>query len=229
MPPRRQVAVIGLGRFGSSVATSLYQAGHDVLAVDTDERAVQDITGKVTHPVRADATSEAVLRELGVPNFDVAVVAIGSNIQASILCTVLLRSLGVVYILARAQNGLHGQTLERVGASRVIYPEQETGARAAHSLFQPEVIESMALAPNFNINKFNAPERFHDSTVKEAGLAGPRDKYGLAVLAIRRGKALILLPSEEERLRPGDVLTVAGRDDLFEKFNNGKASTEKHG
>ena len=215
---RKQVAVIGLGRFGTAVATTLYQMGHDVLAIDTDERAVQEVAGQVTYPVKADATSEAVLRELGVPNFDAAVVAIGSDIQASVMATVLLRSLGVPYIAACAQNAIHGKTLERVGAHRVVYPEQETGYRLAHTLFAPQVREYMELSGSFGISKVLLPKGWAHLTLKETGLAGPRDKYGLAVLAIRRGRDLIFLPSEEERLREGDLLVVAGPDDLLEKF-----------
>ncbi|MBI4233370.1 MAG: TrkA family potassium uptake protein [Chloroflexi bacterium] len=217
--PRRQVVVIGLGRFGSNVAKTLYKMGHDVLAIDNDDRVVQEMMGQVTYPVKADATSEATLRELGVPNFDVAVVAIGSNIQASIMATVLMKSLGVPYILGRARNDLHGQTLERVGAHRVVYPEQEMGVGVARNLFNPDVLEYMELGPSFGVSKVKLPDKLHQLTMREAGLAGARDKYGLAVIAIRRGKELILLPSEEERLRQGDLLVVAARDELLEKLH----------
>ena len=216
---QKQVVVIGLGRFGSNMTRTLYQMGHDVLALDTDERLVQEAMGNATYAVKADATSEAVLRELGVPSFDVAVVAIGSDIQASIMSTVLLKSLEVPYIVARASNHLHSQTLERVGANLVIYPEQEMGVRVARNLFNPDVMEYMELATNFGISKVKAPDEINGLTLKEAGLAGSRDRYSLSVLAVRRGKDLIFLPAEEERLQSGDVLIIASRDEHLERLH----------
>ena len=113
---KKQVCVIGMGRFGATVARELYQAGHDILALDTDEAKIQEMLGEVTYAVRADATSESVLREMGVADFDVGIVALGSdNIQASILVTVLLKSLAMPFIISRAANELHGETLERIG------------------------------------------------------------------------------------------------------------------
>ena len=122
---KKQDAVIGLGRFGSSVAWELYQIGHDVWGIDLDEKTVQDMLGHVTIGVTADATNETVLEELGLSNFDVAVVAIGSDMQASILVTVVLKGLGIPFIVNRAINELHGNAVERVVADKVVYPEQE--------------------------------------------------------------------------------------------------------
>jgi len=215
---KKQVVVIGLGRFGSSVAKELYQIGHDVLAIDLDEKMVQEMLGQVTYSVRADATNESVLKELGVPNFDVAVVCVGSDIQASILVTVLLKSLGIPFIIARAANQLHGNTLERIGADRVVYPEDEMGKEVAHKLFSPGVLDYLEVAPDFHINKVRPPEHLVHQTLAEAGLSGPRDKYGLAVLAIRRGREHILIPSQDEEIRPGDLLIVAGRSDQLGKL-----------
>ena len=223
---RKQIVVIGLGRFGSSVARALYQTGHDVLAIDRDEAPVQELLGHVTYSVRADATNEAVLRELGVPNFDAAVVGIGSDIQSSIMSTVLLKSFELPHVVARARNQLHGQTLERLGADQVIHLEQEMGTRLGRSLLNPGILEYMELAANFGISKMKTPQAISNHTLREAGLAEARDKYGLAVLAIRRGKELILLPSEEERLQPDDLLIIASKDDLLEKLLNEKNGPE---
>ena len=207
---KKQVVVIGAGRFGSSMARELYQAGHDVLAIDLDEKKIQEMLGEVTYAVRADATSESVLKELGVQNFDVAVVAIGSDIQASILVTVLLKSLGIPFIIARSISELHADTLERVGADKVVYPEQEIGRRVAHVEFHPGVMDYMDVAPNLGITKVRPPDHLIKHTLEEAGLGGPRDKYGLAVLAIRRGREVILSPSRDEEIKPGDIFIVAG-------------------
>ncbi len=213
-----QVVVIGLGRFGSSVAFTLYQMGHDVLALETDEALVQEAMGKVTYSVRADATQENVLRELGVPNFDMAVVAIGSNVEASIMATVLLKSMGIPYIVARARTPLHGRTLERVGADVVVHPEQETGHHVARNLFHPEVQDYMEISPNFGISMVRTSAQAVDRTLKDMGLTGARDKYGLAVLAIRRGQDIILLPAEDERIHPDDTLVLASKEDLLDRL-----------
>ena len=208
---KKQVVVIGAGRFGSSVAVELFQAGNDVLVIDLVEEKVQALRDSVTYAVRADATNVEVLRELGVPNFEVGVVAIGSDIQASILTTVLLKDLGVSYVVARAVNDLHGRTLQRVGADLVVYPEKEMGERVAHVLLNPGVLDYMSVAQDFGISKVRPPETMIGRTLEEANLGGPRDRYRLVVLAIRRGREYILLPSKDEVLEPGDVLVVAGR------------------
>lgn len=215
---KKQVAVVGLGRFGSDVAKTLYQNGHDVLAIDTSEKRVQEVMGQVTYAVQGDATDEAVLRELAVPNFDAGVVAIGSDIQANIMVTVLLKTMGVPYVVARAFNSLHGNTLERIGADKVIHPEAEMGVRLAHSLFNPDVQEYMELTADFGISRFKVPERFANMSLKESGFAGARDKYGLSVLAIKRGKDVTINPDNDDKLLSGDILVVAGRDELLEKL-----------
>ena len=126
---KKQVCVVGMGRFGSIVANELYQSGHDVLAIDLDESRIQQQLGRVTYAVRADATSETVLRELDIPDYDVVIVALGSdNIQASVGMTVLLKSMGVPMIIARAANDLHGETLERIGAIASSSPKRRTPA-----------------------------------------------------------------------------------------------------
>ena len=216
---KKQVVVIGLGRFGSSVARELYQMGHDVLGIDLAEKNVQEMLGYVTYGVRADATNEAVLKELGVSNFDVAVVAIGSDIQASILATVILKDLGIPFIVTRAINELHGNTMERIGADKVVYPEQEIGRRLAHIGFEPGVLDTMEVAPNYGITKLRPPEQIIKHTLEEAGLAGPRDKYGIAVLAIRRGREYFLIPAKDEEIRPGDILIVAGNNEQLGKIH----------
>ena len=215
----QQIVVIGLGRFGSSVAYTLYQMGHDVLALESDQVRMQAAMGHVTYPVQGDATEEAVLRELGIPNFDMAVVAIGSNLESSIMSTVLLKSMGVPHIVARAKTQLHGQTLERVGADVIVHPEQETGEHVARGLFHPEVQDFMEVAPNFGISKVKASPQTTNLTLKEAGLTGARDNYGLAVLAIRRGKDVILLPSEDERIQKEDTLVLASKEDMLDKLH----------
>ena len=217
---KKQVVVIGLGRFGSSVATSLYNLGHDVLAMDRDESKVQNMMGQATHALTGDATDEHVFRELGIPDYDVAIVSIGSDLVSSVMASVLLKTMGVPYIVARAHDELHGNTLERIGVDRVVHAESEMGVRLAHTLFNPNVQEYLELMPNFGISKIRVPNRFDDMSLKELGFSSPRDKYGLAVMAIRRGKDVVLNPDSDERLHTGDWLVLAGKDDLLDNFDN---------
>ena len=170
----------------------------------------------MTYSVQGDANNETTLRELGATHFDAAVVAIGTNMQASLMASVLLATLEVPLIVARAQDPLHGNTLQRIGVHRVIYPEQEMGEFLAHSLFNPDVLEYMDLTPDFGISKIRLPDSLANLSLKEAGLSGARDKYGLAVIAIKRGKDVTLAPDEDDKLHKGDILVVAGKDDHLE-------------
>ncbi len=217
---KKLVAVVGLGRLGSQVARTLYQLGHDVLAIDQDEQRVQTLTGEVTHPVRGDATNEAVLRELGIHNYDVAIVAIGANVQANIMVTVLFKTIGIPYIVARANNELHANTLERIGCDKVIQPEAESGTRLAHLLFTPEAQEYMELTSAYGISRIRVPDRFVNMTLQESGFGHVRDKYGVAVLALKRGDDITLSPDGDDRLEAGDVMVVAGRDELVGRISS---------
>ena len=215
---KKQVVVIGLGRFGSGVARSLYNLGHDVLAMDVNDDRVQSMMGQVTYPISGNATNETVLKELGVPDYDAAVVAVGSDIPGSVMACVLLKTMEIPYIVARATNELHGITLERIGVDKVIHPESEMGVRLAHNLFNPNLQEYLEVAPNFGLSRMKVPPQFVDKSLKELGFSSPRDKYGLAVLAIRRGKDVTLNPDIDDRLRSGDMLMLAGRDELLERL-----------
>jgi len=218
---KKQVCVIGLGRFGSTLAQELYQSGHDVLAIDVDEAKVQDQLGSATYSVRADATSESILKELDVAAYDVCIVSLGSdNVQASILVSVLLKSLGVPFIIARAANELHGVTLERVGVDRVVYPEAESARRTAHVGFDTGVIDYMPIVPDFGISKIRPPEEMLGHTLEEAGLAGSTDRHGISVLAIRRGRTSFLHPAKDEEIKAGDVLIVAATNEQLGKISD---------
>ena len=225
----KQAAVIGMGRFGVSLAHQLRELDFDVLAIDKDEQVVQDLTDQLSYVARADSTSETVLRELGIANYDLAVVAIGTDIQASIMTTLLLKTLDVKEVIARANNPLHGQTLERIGADKIIYPEQEAGVRLAHTLFNPDVMEYLTVVPNFGISKIRPPEHIIGQTLEEAGLGGTRDRYGIAVLAIRRGREPILFPAKDEEILSGDILFVAGKDELLDRVRRGEAPPSRTG
>jgi len=214
----KQAAVIGMGRFGVSLAHELYQMGFDVLTIDKSEQVVQELSGQFNQVIQADSTSEAVLRELGIAKYDLVVVAIGTDIQANIMTTLLLKTLGVKEVVARSNNPLHGQTLRRIGADQVIFPEQEAGIRLAHTLFNPDVMEYMSIVQNFGISKIRVPEILIGQTLEEAGLGGPKFRQTIAVLAIRRGREPILFPSKDEIIAPGDILFIATKDDRLDRI-----------
>lgn len=201
----KQFVVIGLGRFGTSVAMTLSAAGHDVLAIDRQESAVQVIMNDVTHAVQADAQEENNLKALGVRNFDVAIVAIGDDIQASILVTLMLKELGIKYVVAKAQNSLHGKVLEKVGADRIIYPEKDMGARLAHNLVSANVMDFIELSSDYSIAEVKTPMKFVNKSIGGLNL---RALYGISVMAIKRGDSIIVAPGADSRIEPNDILVV---------------------
>lgn len=211
----KQFAVIGLGRFGSSVARTLYELGHEVLAIDASEERVQAMVNSVTHVVQGDATDENALRALGIRNVDVAVVAIG-DLQASILATVILKELGVRTILAKAVSQLHGKVLERVGADRIVYPERDMGVRAAHNLVSGNLIDYIELSPGFSIVEVIAKESFAGRTLQQLDL---RAKYGISIVAIKRGEQVLVGPGADDVIQEGDILVAMGEDEKLERLD----------
>lgn len=215
MAVTRQVAVLGLGRFGKAVARELTRLGHDVLAVDRDEKAVQDIADEVVHAAQADITDPEALQALGLADFDTVIVAASQSLEASIMATVLLRRLGVQRIIAKAAHELHGSILEQVGAMRVVYPEHETGIRVAHSFAAPGVLNYLDAAPGYGIARVAVPPGWAGRTVGELGL---QRTCRLTPLAVSRDGQVILHPSSAETLRPGDSLILAGLDEDLERL-----------
>lgn len=211
----KQFVVIGLGRFGSSVALTLTQLGEEVLGVDLDEDRVQALSEKLLHVVAADATDPAVLDSLGIRNFDVAVVSIGERLQDSILITLALKEAGVPKVVAKAINDIHGRVLTKVGADRVFYPERDMGIRAAHSLVGSDIIDYIEFGAEYSIMEINAPERFFGKSLAALGL---RAKYGITVLALKRGTSLLTAPRAEDVVEPGSVLVVMGHNADLRKF-----------
>lgn len=203
----KQYAVIGLGRFGTSVARTLYRLGHDVLAVDVSEERVQQLSDEVTHAVIVDTTDENSLKAIGIRNFDVVVVAIGEDMQANVLTTMLLKDIGVKYIVAKARNELHGKMLEKIGADRVVYPERDMGQRVAHNLVSTNVLDYIELSPNLSLVETTAPHSIVGKTLAQTDL---RAKYEVNVVAIKRGTEIIVPPRPDQEIHDGDVLIVVG-------------------
>lgn len=213
----KQFIVVGLGRFGSSVAKTLAENDYNVLAIDTDEDRVQMIASAVTHAVEADATDEDALKTLGVRNFDVAVVSIGDNIHANILATLILKELGVPYVVVKAQDTLHGKVLSKVGADRVVYPERDMGVRIAHNLISSNVLDYIEFAPDYSIVEIIATDNMEGKSLSELQF---RSNYGVNVMAIKRGKDLNVTPGANDKVLEGDVLIVMGQNDDLDKLKH---------
>jgi len=214
---RRQVAVLGLGRFGVSVATTLHEMGNDVLALDNDERNVMGVASRLARAVQADATNEAVLKDLGVKDCDAAIVSMGSSIEASVMSTILAKKLGVRCVIARANNDLHGSILEKIGADIVVHPEREMGIRTAHSMTVRDAADYMPVGHKYGVVKLPALPCLIGKRLSTSGF-GPRGGYGVAVLLLQRKNEVSVSPDLNEIVRDGDVLIVCGEDDQIERL-----------
>jgi trk system potassium uptake protein TrkA len=219
---RKQFGVIGLGRFGSAMAMTLTELGHDVIGVDGDESRVQQLADVITHALQIDATDEKALRAAGIQDVDVAVVSIGENIESSLLVVMQLRDLGIATIVAKAVTPLHGRILEKLGVSRVIFPEREMAIRIAHGLVMPNVIDYIELSRDFSIVEVPAPEAFVGRTLKQLEL---RPRLGLTLIAIKRRSddsgAVVtnIAPAADETIRSGDVLALLGSNERLTKLD----------
>jgi trk system potassium uptake protein len=222
----KQVAVIGLGRFGTSLATILYSAGYEVLAIDKDTDLVENIGSQVTHAVRADATDEMALKKLGIDRFDVAVVTVGASIQDSVMITILLKKMGVKYIVARADNDLHGEILLSIGAHKVIFPEKDTAVRTGPVLTMEGVADYIPLANGSGIVKAQVTPFFIGKTLADIGF-GTGAKGGVVVLMIQRGKEGLIYPPLEEVVSHIDILILAGNNSDIEKLMEQADQSEK--
>ena len=210
---KHSVIVIGLGRFGSAAARELMALGHEVLAIDDSEAKVNEIAPEVTHAQELDASDEQALRDVGAADFDHAIVAISSNTEASIFATMALKNLGVRNVIAKAANPLHGRILERVGASRVVYPEREMGARVGHSFSIPHILDYLDVAPRFGIVKARPPGSFVGRTLRELDIP---TKLSLTLIALRRGSTVTVNPGPDERIGEDDELILIGLDEKLE-------------
>lgn len=212
---KKQYAVIGMGRFGISVATTLVNAGQEVLVVDSDEECLQKVADCFTHAVVVDTTDEAALTALGIRNFDMVVVSIGHDVQASVMTTLLLKEMGVRHIVAKAASALHGKMLEKVGADRVVFPERDMGQRIAHNLMSTNIIDYFEVAPDLGIVELEVHGKLAGKNLIEAKL---REKFGITVIAIRRNGKIELSPSPTEEFNEADRLILVGDNNGIQRF-----------
>lgn len=212
----RQIAVIGLGRFGTAVCEEIYNDGGEVLAIDQSEERIQEIiqNKQATHAVQIDATNKNALISVGIADFEAVVVSMASSIQDSILTTLLLKEIGVSKIIAKASSTAHGVVLEKIGATQVIFPEREMGKRIAKSLITGAK-DVVGIAPDLSIFELQVEKKFIGKTLLELEL---RKKYYVNVLAIKRGTETISEINPQEVILKGDNLIVIGKEENIKKI-----------
>lgn len=203
----KQYVVIGCGRFGQSVAIKLAELGCEVMVVDDNEEIIQNMANKVTYAVQADATDENTIKALGIRNFDVAVVTIGSNIQSSILVTLLVKELGVKHIIAKAQNPAHAKVLYKIGANRVVFPEKEMGIKIAKSLVSGNVLDLIDLSAEFSIVEIGVLPEWVGKSLVDINM---RRKYQISVIAIKHEDKVDINVEPDRILLSDDILVVIG-------------------
>lgn len=213
----KQIAILGLGRFGRALARTLVEMGHDVMGVDANEAVVEKMAPVLTNCVQADVMDEQTLLSLGVTNFDIVVVGIGnSDMQASIFTTLMLKEMGVEHVVCKVSSNKHARILLKLGADRVVYPERDMGMRFAHSIAQSDVLEFIELSEEYSMMEINAPKYLIGKSLKENDV---RSKYNINIVAIKRGKKIMVNPSPDAVLEQGDVLLAIGETQALTKLH----------
>lgn len=212
---KKVFAVIGLGRFGGSICRTLIEEGAEVLAIDVDEDRVNEFAPIASHAVIGDTTDEAVLKSLGIRNFDHVIVAIGDNIQASILTAIILKELGVENITVKAQNDYHEKVLRKIGVNHVVHPERDMGKRLAHHILSKNVLDYLELSDQHSIVEIMANDSIDGRSILELDI---RRKYGINIVGIKRGKDIIISPQATEVIQKNDILIVIGADNDIDRF-----------
>nr|WP_239587667.1 TrkA family potassium uptake protein [Bacillus pakistanensis] len=212
---KKEFVVVGLGRFGGSIVRSLSEQGLEVMAIDQDEEKVNEFSSIASHAVVADSTDESVLKSLGIRNFDHVIVAIGEDIQSSILTTLMLKEIGVKNITVKAQNDYHEKVLRKIGADQVVHPERDMGKRIANNIISNNVLDYLELSDEHSIVEIVANERLDGNSLIDLDI---RAKYGLNIVAIKRDKDIIVSPQADESVLKGDILIVIGADSDISRF-----------
>lgn len=206
----------GLGRFGGALARELVSLRREVLGVDADPRRVQDLASVLTHVVQADTTDPEAMRELGAPEFDTAIVSIGTDLEASILTTSVLVDFQIPKIVAKAVTRAHGKILDRVGATRVVFPERDMGVRVAHTV-TGRAIDYIQLDPGFALVETTAPRAIIGKTLAEAEV---RRRYGITVVCVKPADGTFTYATPDTVVQAGDILVVAGETKHAEGFSD---------
>lgn len=216
MARNKQFAVLGLGRFGQSIVTSLVENGCEVLCCDKDIEIVNEMSKYGCHVVQADVTASHVLTEFGINNFDVVIVAIGENMEGSILATMMAKELGAKCVIAKAKNDIQKSILEKVGADKVVLPERDMGKRIVSTLIATNIIDYINLSDKFAIAEIEPAEKWLNKTILDINI---RAKFGLNIVAIKRNNDIIVSLNPTDIIEKGDVLVVIGETPDVKKIN----------
>lgn len=211
----KEFVVFGLGRFGKSVATTLADSGCEVLVVDDCEEKIQEMADVVTYAVKANVTDVDTMETLGISNFDGAIVAIGENLEASVMVTILAKELGIPYVLAKAQNDLHAKILKKVGADMVVFPEKETGIRIANNLLLGNFFDAVELSSTFSMIEIGALSEWDGHSLRELNL---RAKYKVNVIGIKKNGVLDINPDADMTVSKNDILVMIGKNETLNKL-----------
>jgi trk system potassium uptake protein TrkA len=207
---KKQFVVIGCGRFGSSVAVKLSELGCEVMAIDPSEETVQRISDSVTYAIQADASDENALKAVGIRNFDVAVISIGADIQASIMVTLMVKELGIKHIVAKAQNEMHAKVLYKIGADRVVFPEREMGVRVAKNLVSNKILEYIELSEDYTIVEIPPLKSWIGKSLLDLQI---RASYGINVIAVKNEDGININVSPKALIEESDIMVVIGHND----------------
>lgn len=212
---RKEFVVIGLGRFGGSIVRELIEQGADVMAIDSSSERVEEFASIATEAIIADTTDEVVLKSLGLKNFEHVIVAIGEDIQASILTTLILKELGVPQITVKAQNDYHEKVLRKIGADKVVHPERDMGIRIANHMLSTNVLDYLELSDEHSIMELKAVDKVIGKTLIELDI---RAKYGINIVGLKRGEQILVSLDPLEPIQAGDLLLVIGADVDINRF-----------
>lgn len=217
MSMRKQFVVIGIGRFGSSVAVSLYESGFEVLAIDLDIEKIEEISNDVTHALSLDASDEKALESVNIRDYDTAIIAIGENIQESLLVTLLVKEAGVKEIICKANSRLHGKLLKKIGATRIVLPEQEMGLRVANNLKYQSLFDYIKISKDSSLVEFTAPKEWVNKTIGEINI---RAKYEVTLIGIKfdQNSDMDLNINADTVIEEDDLLIIIGRDEKLAKL-----------
>ena len=206
----KQYLVIGCGRFGSSVAKKMCQLGNEVMVIDKDEDSINNIAELVTHTAIVDVTEERDLKSIGLGNFDVVIVAISSDVRASIMATVMAKEMGVPKVVCKAKDELQAKVLYKIGADKVVFPERDMGIRLAYNLASENILDQINLDPEYSITEIVTPQNWVGKTIIELNL---RAKYDITVLAVKTQSGLKVMPSPNYKMQEKNILIIIGNTD----------------
>lgn len=215
MSRKKQFAVLGLGRFGQSIVKTLIENNCEVLCCDKDPERVNEMNKYGCHVIQADVTDEHTINEFGMNNFDVVIVAIGENMESSIMATMMTKEMGAKYVIAKAKNDIQKSILTRVGADRVVLPERDMGTRIARTLVSTNVIDYINLSDKFTIAEISPNKEWLGKTLLNTDI---RSKHGLNLVAIKRYEDIIVSPSPSEIINEYDILVVVGESNKIQKL-----------